>query len=478
MVNIGNGHPVRLLSDSSRRSKRASAKTAIRNYLPIQPGDVPRDLRRHKFCSRLTGFQPATPVATGVDRFYRMVPRGNAGCDSGRHRAFRSVTTLLTGGAGLPSEPHGCTRWPMPASAWWCSTISRPASIGRWRRDAPLVIGDTGDQARVRGAARGAPGRRHHPLRRLDRGAGLGPRSARLLPQQHRELARPDRDRGQERRAPFHLLLDRRGLRQSRAHAGGRGAISQLPTSPYGSSKLMTEIMLRDAGAAHGLRHADPALLQRRRRRPARGRTGQIHQGGDPSHQGRGRGRARTAPKIDVLRHRLSDAGRYLRPGLYSCPISSPRIAPRSPTCAAAALSTTLHRWLRPRLLRARRDRDDEADLRRGFSRSSSRDAGRAIPRRSSPHASAPFHARMAAAIRRSRDHHRARALAWERRLQEQAGADVVSRPRLRIADLRGEIHAAWQPARIEAGNVPDAAPPDRGHGSPGPKTRQTCLSG
>ena len=27
------------------------------------------------------------------------------------------------------------------------------------------------------------------------------------------------------------------------------------PMSPYGSSKLMTEIMLRDAGAAHGLRH-------------------------------------------------------------------------------------------------------------------------------------------------------------------------------------------------------------------------------
>src|SRR5262245_58145759 len=28
-----------------------------------------------------------------------------------------------------------------------------------------------------------------------------------------------------------------------------------IPVSPYGSSKLMTEIMLRDAGAAHGLRH-------------------------------------------------------------------------------------------------------------------------------------------------------------------------------------------------------------------------------
>ena len=43
-----------------------------------------------------------------------------------------------------------------------------------------------------------------------------------------------------------------------------------LPMSPYGSSKLMTEVMLRDAGAAHGLSHlilryfnvagADPAM--------------------------------------------------------------------------------------------------------------------------------------------------------------------------------------------------------------------------
>ncbi|HSJ42081.1 MAG TPA: NAD-dependent epimerase/dehydratase family protein, partial [Xanthobacteraceae bacterium] len=28
-----------------------------------------------------------------------------------------------------------------------------------------------------------------------------------------------------------------------------------VPTSPYGSSKLMTEVMLRDSGAAYGLRH-------------------------------------------------------------------------------------------------------------------------------------------------------------------------------------------------------------------------------
>ena len=40
-----------------------------------------------------------------------------------------------------------------------------------------------------------------------------------------------------------------------------------VPLSPYGWSKLMTEIMLRDAGAAHGLGHVALALLQRRGRR-------------------------------------------------------------------------------------------------------------------------------------------------------------------------------------------------------------------
>ena len=51
-----------------------------------------------------------------------------------------------------------------------------------------------------------------------------------------------------------------------------------VPMSPYGSSKLMTEIMLRDAGAAHGLRYRHPALFQRRRRRSDM-RTGQSTKG-------------------------------------------------------------------------------------------------------------------------------------------------------------------------------------------------------
>ena len=88
------------------------------------------------------------------------------------------------------------------------------------------------------------------------------------------------------------------------------------PMSPYGSSKLMTEIMLRDAGAAHGLAHvilryfnvagADPAAAHR-----------PVDQGRDASDQGRGRDRARPAAEDGGLRHRLSDAGRHLHPRLH-----------------------------------------------------------------------------------------------------------------------------------------------------------------
>jgi len=61
---------------------------------------------------------------------------------------------------------------------------------------ASLLIGDTGDQSRAAELI-AELGRRHHPFRRLDRRAGLGSRSARLLPQQYGELARADRDRRQ-----------------------------------------------------------------------------------------------------------------------------------------------------------------------------------------------------------------------------------------------------------------------------------------
>jgi UDP-glucose 4-epimerase len=50
------------------------------------------------------------------------------------------------------------------------------------------------------------------------------------------------------------------------------------PMSPYGSSKLMTEIMLRDAGAAHGLRHVILRYFNVAGADP-RGRVGQSTKG-------------------------------------------------------------------------------------------------------------------------------------------------------------------------------------------------------
>jgi UDP-glucose 4-epimerase len=51
-----------------------------------------------------------------------------------------------------------------------------------------------------------------------------------------------------------------------------------VPTSPYGSSKLMSEIMLRDAGAAHGLRHVILRYFNVAGADPL-GRTGQSTRG-------------------------------------------------------------------------------------------------------------------------------------------------------------------------------------------------------
>jgi UDP-glucose 4-epimerase len=51
-----------------------------------------------------------------------------------------------------------------------------------------------------------------------------------------------------------------------------------IPTSPYGSSKLMTEIILRDAGTAHGLHHVILRYFNVAGADPL-GRTGQSTKG-------------------------------------------------------------------------------------------------------------------------------------------------------------------------------------------------------
>ncbi len=68
VVNIGNGQPVRLLTFIEAIEK-CVGKPAQRNYLPMQPGDVPATSADTRLLDRLTGFRPSTPVNRGVAEF-------------------------------------------------------------------------------------------------------------------------------------------------------------------------------------------------------------------------------------------------------------------------------------------------------------------------------------------------------------------------------------------------------------------------
>jgi UDP-glucuronate 4-epimerase len=68
VVNIGNSTKVRLL-DYIEAAERELGKTAIRNYMDMQPGDVPATWANASLLEALTGHLPATPIETGVKQF-------------------------------------------------------------------------------------------------------------------------------------------------------------------------------------------------------------------------------------------------------------------------------------------------------------------------------------------------------------------------------------------------------------------------
>ncbi|MGH2547850.1 MAG: hypothetical protein ACRDHN_00545, partial [Thermomicrobiales bacterium] len=68
VYNIGNNEPVSLEYFISA-IEHATDRTAIRNYLPMQPGDVPRTFADIESLQQATGFRPATPIETGIERF-------------------------------------------------------------------------------------------------------------------------------------------------------------------------------------------------------------------------------------------------------------------------------------------------------------------------------------------------------------------------------------------------------------------------
>ncbi|MCZ8375099.1 MAG: NAD-dependent epimerase/dehydratase family protein [Beijerinckiaceae bacterium] len=76
ILNIGNHRPERL-SDFIAAIEQACGRKAIRRALPRQPGDVTATYADVSRLQALTGFEPDTPIATGIARFvewYRHSP--------------------------------------------------------------------------------------------------------------------------------------------------------------------------------------------------------------------------------------------------------------------------------------------------------------------------------------------------------------------------------------------------------------------
>jgi UDP-glucuronate 4-epimerase len=49
--------------------EKALGKEAIKNFMPIQPGDVPVTWADVDALSEAVGFRPATPIEVGVEKF-------------------------------------------------------------------------------------------------------------------------------------------------------------------------------------------------------------------------------------------------------------------------------------------------------------------------------------------------------------------------------------------------------------------------
>ncbi len=68
LYNIGNSNPVRLTTFIEALEK-ALGKTALRELLPMQPGDVSATYADIDDLVRDVGYQPNTPIQDGIDRF-------------------------------------------------------------------------------------------------------------------------------------------------------------------------------------------------------------------------------------------------------------------------------------------------------------------------------------------------------------------------------------------------------------------------
>lgn len=70
LYNIGNNKPEKLM-DMISLIEKETGKTAIKNMMPMQPGDVRSTWANIDSLNQLTGFEPKTSLAEGIARFVR-----------------------------------------------------------------------------------------------------------------------------------------------------------------------------------------------------------------------------------------------------------------------------------------------------------------------------------------------------------------------------------------------------------------------
>ena len=68
IVNIGNSEPVHLL-DFIRAIEKSTGIQAIKNFMPMQSGDVPATWADTSLLGALTGYKPSTDISEGVQEF-------------------------------------------------------------------------------------------------------------------------------------------------------------------------------------------------------------------------------------------------------------------------------------------------------------------------------------------------------------------------------------------------------------------------
>ena len=68
MFNIGNSQPTELLR-FIEVMEQALGREAIKEFQPMQPGDVVATAAKTTALEEWVGFRPSTPIETGVQRF-------------------------------------------------------------------------------------------------------------------------------------------------------------------------------------------------------------------------------------------------------------------------------------------------------------------------------------------------------------------------------------------------------------------------